>query len=207
MIPNSNPQALSPERLAGISARVESATAGPWCTDSWEIYQGTEYAAGAEWIGETCRGSVDGTQDRADAAFIAAARTDVPALLAEVERLKAELAKYVGHEPTIAEEMAYLSGCLNAVRNLCDEAKRDGALGITIEAVEQAADGQRPDDPNDNRLRLYIDGKGFAWIDSCTDADGTQYVCQVDGAFISEGQPADSVRADTGSLREIGRTW
>lgn len=33
---------------------------------------------------------------------------DYSLLLAEVERLRAELAKYVSHEPTIAEEWSYL---------------------------------------------------------------------------------------------------
>lgn len=79
---------LTVEQLAAIEARATAATPGPWCTDSWEIYQGTEYIAGAEWIGETCRGTTSLEQDRADAAFVAAARTDVPALLAEVARLK-----------------------------------------------------------------------------------------------------------------------
>ncbi|MGW7283890.1 hypothetical protein ACWGH4_00065 [Streptomyces sp. NPDC054847] len=74
--------------LAEIEARANAATAGPWCTDSWEIYQGTEYVPGISmWIGETCRGMTSMEQDRADAAFIAAARTDVPALVAEVREL------------------------------------------------------------------------------------------------------------------------
>lgn len=78
--------------LDAIEARANAATPGPWCTDSWEIYQGTEYVAGAEWIGETCRaGEMD--DSRADAEFVAAARTDVPALVAEVRRLRAELAE------------------------------------------------------------------------------------------------------------------
>ncbi|MGW4919737.1 hypothetical protein ACWEPO_25980, partial [Streptomyces albidoflavus] len=82
---------LSPEYLAEIAARDEAATAGPWCTDGAEIYQGDEYAWDAFWVGETCRADeADG--GTVDAAFIAAARTDVPALLAEVERLRAELA-------------------------------------------------------------------------------------------------------------------
>src|ERR1044072_3157717 len=85
---------------------------------------------------------------------------DVPALLAEVQRLKGELAKYVGAEPTIAEEMAHLSSCLDAVHALCDEA---GAKGITsggtftVDAVRDAADGIRPDNPKDRRRRIYID--------------------------------------------------
>ncbi|MFD5184081.1 hypothetical protein ACFWMQ_16000 [Streptomyces sp. NPDC058372] len=40
------PQGLEPlsaERLAEIAARAEAATAGPWCTDGAEIYQGDEY--------------------------------------------------------------------------------------------------------------------------------------------------------------------
>ncbi|WP_207220962.1 hypothetical protein [Streptomyces albidoflavus] len=82
---------LSAEYLAWIAARAEAATAGPWCTDGAEIYQGDEYAWDAFWVGETCRADeADG--GLLDAAFIAHARSDVPALLAEVERLRAELA-------------------------------------------------------------------------------------------------------------------
>ena len=61
-----------------------------------------------------------------------------------VEQLRAELAKYVGHEPTIAEEMAYLSRCIDAVHALCDEAGAKGIVSggtFTVDAVRQAADG------------------------------------------------------------------
>ncbi|HBF81022.1 MAG TPA: hypothetical protein DD420_14155, partial [Streptomyces sp.] len=47
--------ALNPEYLAEIAARAEAATAGPWCTDGAELYQGDEYAWDAFWVGETCR--------------------------------------------------------------------------------------------------------------------------------------------------------
>lgn len=88
------PQALSETRLAEIEARAAAATAGPWCTDSWEIYQGTEYVPGISfWIGETCRDTSELGQDRADAAFVAAARSDVPALVAEVRRQAAQIAE------------------------------------------------------------------------------------------------------------------
>ncbi|MFE9127049.1 hypothetical protein ACFYOF_16790 [Streptomyces sp. NPDC007148] len=43
---------------------------------------------------------------------------------ARVAQLERELKKYVGAEPTVAEEMAYLSSCLDAVRDLCDEAEQ-----------------------------------------------------------------------------------
>ncbi|MGY1579204.1 hypothetical protein [Streptomyces sp. MN13] len=87
------PQPLTDARLAEITARVEAATPGPWRTDGWEIYQGGEGEAPdlMKWIGETCRvDDYDGSRNDAD--FIAHAREDVPALLAEVQRLKAELA-------------------------------------------------------------------------------------------------------------------
>jgi hypothetical protein len=85
-------QPLTEQQLDDIEARAAAATPGPWCTDSWEIYQGTEYLPGISlWIGETCRGTSTPEQDRNDAAFVAAARTDVPALLAEIRRLRAEL--------------------------------------------------------------------------------------------------------------------
>ncbi|WP_372352665.1 hypothetical protein [Streptomyces sp. KL116D] len=78
----------TPLDLDAIEARATAATPGPWCTDSWEIYKGAEYEAGAEWLGETCRaGEMD--DSRADAEFVAHARTDVPALIAEVRRLRA----------------------------------------------------------------------------------------------------------------------
>lgn len=79
--------------LDAIETRAQAATPGPWCTDSWEIYQGAEYEPGMSlWIGETCRGTGSLEQDRADAEFVAAARTDVPALVAEVCRLHAQVA-------------------------------------------------------------------------------------------------------------------
>ncbi|MFE2712282.1 hypothetical protein ACFXKI_09895 [Streptomyces mirabilis] len=84
------------------------------------------------------------------------------------DEARTELAKYVGHEPTIAEEMAYVSNCLDAVYALCHETKTSGALGVTPEAVEQAASGEwtaatpRPALPwahvmDDSELGLFLD--------------------------------------------------
>ncbi|MEV5093274.1 hypothetical protein AB0N18_36190, partial [Streptomyces griseoincarnatus] len=104
--------ALSHEYLAEIAARAEAATAGPW-----GFYDGDNYADVAADLKMTGRGSYSCRQQvarledesywedpaheddeepaseqmAADAAFIAHARTDVPALLAEVERLRAAL--------------------------------------------------------------------------------------------------------------------
>lgn len=87
--------------LAAIKARAEMATAGPWTPESrpWtgpdfpgehHVVTSTEnprypvVALTGLWLGEL------NYQSSADKRFIAAAREDVPALLAEVERLAGE---------------------------------------------------------------------------------------------------------------------
>jgi len=62
------------------------------------------------------------------------------------------------------------------------------------------------DDPTDRRCRIYLDGNGQAWIDQSQDPDGTQWVTEVNNLASGEDN-ADNVRHETGSLREIGRTW
>jgi hypothetical protein len=67
----------------------------------------------------------------------------------EINRLRDELKKYVGHEPTIAEEMAYLSRCLDAVLDLCRTAEEqatrwENPLPVPewVEQVRIAANGE-----------------------------------------------------------------
>ncbi|NED75306.1 hypothetical protein G3I51_23885 [Streptomyces sp. SID9944] len=103
---------LSPEREAEIAARAEAATKGPW-----GYYDGETYADVAADLQITGRGSYSyrekvarledenywddaaheeddeeraSEQMAANAAFIAHARTDVPALLAELAAVRAE---------------------------------------------------------------------------------------------------------------------
>ena len=140
-----------------------------------------------------------------------AALSDNP-LAAENKRLREELAKYVGAEPTIAEEMAYLSDCLNAVHDLCNRAqvqaeRWEQPLPVPewVEQVRGAASGTRPADPADNRHRLYIDGKGNGWISVCSDED-SEWVVPVQPAAHVE-QDVRDVADETGFLREIGRCW
>jgi hypothetical protein len=63
----------------------------------------------------------------------------------EVERLRAELAKYVGYEPTVAEEMAELKRGFFAAHEVCDAAARDAGRGTNVPrwvaAVRAALDG------------------------------------------------------------------
>lgn len=81
---------MDAERLAEIRARCEAATAGPWWHD-WNMGGSPNevWVSGDSW-GLICTtdGGV-GDEDK-DAEFIAHAREDIPALLAEVERLRGE---------------------------------------------------------------------------------------------------------------------
>lgn len=92
---------LTDEELAAIKARVEAAPAGPWeavesnrdspnrSWPDWELrVPGSTWNDGRFWVGSMDEG-------RTLAEFIAHTRTDVPALVAEVERLRAALAPFV----------------------------------------------------------------------------------------------------------------
>ncbi|CAL9668293.1 hypothetical protein SUDANB145_07276 (plasmid) [Streptomyces sp. enrichment culture] len=137
------PAPLTNQQLTDMAAREAAATPGPWCTDSWEIYQGTEYEPGiSEWIGETCRGRIEGlAQDKADAAFVAAARTDVPALLAEIRRLKD------GTEPRRLEDgsthtiQALTDAGESCVQHACTAAREEDRLRQEQYTLRAAVEG------------------------------------------------------------------
>ena len=82
---------MTPEELAAIRARAEAATPGPWdgvpgrciLPDDWNH----RYTAH-----QVIEGCIYNPNAENDHAFIAHAREDIPALVAEVERLQAELA-------------------------------------------------------------------------------------------------------------------
>ncbi len=99
---------INAEALAAIRERCDKATPGPWyATEAveWQPHKGPWYDVGAgittdpentsyagcdvvEGGHQDEQGGAVGVLKNADAAFIAAARTDVPDLLAEVERLR-----------------------------------------------------------------------------------------------------------------------
>lgn len=96
------PEALSGGDVARWAALADAATPGPWSVcgangcprqDIWSKTADVEVAA-ASGVNECGEGLVV-DQQRANAAFIASARTAVPALCAEVARLRAELAPIV----------------------------------------------------------------------------------------------------------------
>lgn len=129
-------------------------------------------------------------------------------LQSRVTELEAQLEKYVGKEPAVRDEMAYLQRSLNAVLELCDsaaaQATRWGSPLPIPEwaiAVREAAEGKRPEQPGDKRRRIYLDGKGNAWISLADDTVGP-----LAGAMWSD-ETHVSVAARTGGLHEIGRCW
>jgi len=107
-------------------------------------------AAAALHFNMTGRKPADLYEHIADA-LVSAQLIQSPETAAETERLRAELAKYVGKEPTIAEEMAYLSSCLDAVRDVCDDAEKQATrwehplpVPEWVAKVRSAADGLEP---------------------------------------------------------------
>lgn len=74
---------MTEDELRAIEARAEAATAGPWTIH-------VEAFAAAAWLSGVWQG-YEGEFGVPDAAFIAAARTDVPALIAEIRRLQDRL--------------------------------------------------------------------------------------------------------------------
>lgn len=84
--------------LEAIKERCDAATPGPWALSSWTEWGATSY--GVKDVappGGTVRDSDPAHRhcltpmEESDAAFIAHAREDVPALVAEVERLREAL--------------------------------------------------------------------------------------------------------------------
>ena len=79
---------MAEEWLDAIQARADGATKGPWgCygDGAHEVFDAGEYSDGD--CGEVVAAVID---KLSDAVFIAEAREDIPALLKEVERLRAE---------------------------------------------------------------------------------------------------------------------
>lgn len=85
---------MTDEELAAIEERADAATPGPWrisrLRDGSDLVMSDGAPAG---VVADCRDE-RGFNGDPDATFIAAARSDVPALLAEVRRLRASIAAF-----------------------------------------------------------------------------------------------------------------
>jgi uncharacterized protein YceH (UPF0502 family) len=92
------------------------------------------------------------------------AQREIKQLLARVAELEATLERYVGKEPTVAEEMAYLNRCLNAVLEVCREAEKQATrwehplpVPEWVATVRQAASGELPPGIEVDLLALLAD--------------------------------------------------
>ena len=84
--------------LDAIEARANAATPGPWCAGGSYVGivrpWGNIYSVvGVQIVHEGWESRTGGIQTPVDAAFIAAARADIPALVAAVRALTAENAR------------------------------------------------------------------------------------------------------------------
>ena len=118
---------MTPERLAEIEARANAATQGPW---EWHPYMGSGATLAKPNHPFHELNILKTTDDwppvAADAEFIAAARTDVPALLAEVRRLQAAVERVRElHKPVPVYAHADECGCGNEDHALIESAQGD----------------------------------------------------------------------------------
>lgn len=116
---------MTEQRLAEIEARANAATKGNWQQShrrtpsdqfSTQVYvDDGEPVASIHWRPmPPDENGVIRTEREANAAFIAAARTDVPDLVAEVRRLRSEIAAMkASYCPTMADMQAQTDALLN----------------------------------------------------------------------------------------------
>lgn len=157
---------LSEQQLAEIAARVAAATRGPWETDT-DTY--------TEHDGSTSIGIANASDlwivplqnlDPADAAFIAAAREDVPALLADATLLRSELVERTTFLTRVAADLERATARvaeLEAERHTTNEAlddavkairEKDARLRARIAQDVNRAD--RPEFPTGERPDLIV---------------------------------------------------
>ena len=112
---------MTEEELTAIEARANAATREPWVVGDAYVPTASLSAVSVYGMGM----EVAECQMPADGTFIAAARVDVPALVAEVRRLRAELGAAYGHDYAKANPDAYtaLHDALIVAEGQRDQAK------------------------------------------------------------------------------------
>lgn len=162
---------------------------------------GKPYWTGCVHYDETGRVSGVGSchnERRADAVLVVR-DAEVESLRARVAELEAERKKYVGVEPTIAEEMAYLSRCIDSVLGLCDEQDKAARLFDLpqpewVARVREAADGlvERASYP-----------PAFPWARLMDDEDRAEFLDELAESATTHAS-SDVVLAE---VEETCKTW
>ncbi|MDM5229675.1 hypothetical protein [Lysinibacillus pakistanensis] len=150
---------MNQEQLNAIKQRVEKATIGPWCVNEEidGIYDGCRTVvkapnAPSKWatrivsVGQTRRHIRKDAESNIE--FIAHAREDVPALVAEVERLREALGFYANadnYEPvTIEKWIPQVGGSRKMIQSIVPQSEyvvEDGGE-IARQALDGDSDGQ-----------------------------------------------------------------
>lgn len=115
-------------------------------------------------------------------------------LRARVAELQAERKRYVGAEPTIAEEMAYLSRCIDSVLALCDQAEQQATrwerplpVPEWVASVRAAAEGLV-------ERRTYP--PALPWAALMDDEDLADFLADVEQAIAAPGAaPVEALAA------------
>ena len=115
------------EELQAIRTRVEATTPGPW-VEGDDVETAGEIYAGDPRVPILHGPPFEGPREE-DLQFIAHARTDVPALLAEVERLR---------------EMIRDSGILDQLRTMGPQGRRQTTMAEDIAAMIEDPGRGRP---------------------------------------------------------------
>lgn len=123
---------MTPERLADIRARAENATPGPWGWPHTNALAGN-FADGfdSEW---TLIAAIHdaGPVSPADAAFVAASRTDIPDLLARVGELERDLWRQIAARNHLARTASVAGDLWNELERLGHDAQSGcGERGCT----------------------------------------------------------------------------
>lgn len=112
------------EQVNAMSEEVKRYADGKEAPVLWSVYHATHLRADNAEARVTEIERESEARERAAAEGIAVTQQANATLRARVAELEAERKKYVGAEPTIAEEMAYLSRCIDSVLELCDKAEK-----------------------------------------------------------------------------------
>lgn len=130
---------VTEQQIAGWRNIAEAATPGPWSVDE-SPYNFAVFAPHPVESGGTCIAVIDGglsNDSRHDAAFIAASRTAVPALLAERDALAAEVQQL---RAQLAGERALMNMVPGYVQYLAKWRVGDGSFLLFNEWVNQQID-------------------------------------------------------------------
>lgn len=181
---------LSEQQFAAILGREAAATPGPWAADHTEIYRAPHGQIDIEqWIGETLR--IDNEAgSNADAEFIAHVREDVPALLAEVDRLRTLVDEM--HAAAVGHSNGPLLGYVEDMRGVRDAVNAQTHRGDTLNRLARERRGEvgqlRAADPW-QRLTDALNALAGADLDAMPllmEEDGTVRDCNEQARIVWE---------------------